>query len=313
MTSSTITRLLSLPLLVALGAPSAPHAAPACPPAPDRISVEVRASVVLDAASGLYTYPYSVGSAVTSSQDVDAFSVDVIRPVTAIRAPAGWVGDALEVRPRVQWDAFAVTVEGDRSVTPGVPPSSVQIPPGGTATGFSFQSRRPPGVGAYHASGFVQIPTVSAPTAAEGELLAEELAEACSLLSRPLVDQGVTGQTIVPIEAQAIRIRVKSGERPSPVNPGAQGVIPVAILGTAAFDVRSVDAASVRLGIDQARAIDRGHREDADGDGRQDLVLRFPTQGTGLRCGDATLVLTGRTTSGVTISGFDTIVTPGCR
>jgi hypothetical protein len=213
----------------------------------------------------------------------------------------------------VEWDALEVANPNVVTNDPSVPPSVVQIPPGGVASGFSFQSRVPPGIGAFHSSGFVEFKGVSANGPGEAEMLAEELAEACPDLRKPLLDQGVTGRTIVPVQATAVRIDVKPGDAPNAVNPRSQGVIPVAILGASALDVRTLDAASVRLGVGQVSPRGGGHVEDVNGDGRADLVLQFPTQGTELSCGDTVLVLTGRMASGGAISGFDSIVTPGCR
>lgn len=303
-----------LPLFVALVFPVISQAAPTCPPGPDRVSVQVQAGVTFDAGSGLYTYSYVVANGATSVQDVDGFGVDVVPPVvSAVRAPAGWLGRAIDVRPRVQWSALEVANPDVVTNDASVPPSTVQIPPGAVAPGFSFRSQVPPGIGAFHARGFAQFPGVSGVDEAEAERLAEELAEACPQLARPMVDQGVIGRTIVPVQATSVRIDVKPGEGPNPVNPRSQGVIPVAILGTSALDVRTVDGASVRLGVGQVSARGGGHVEDVNGDGRADLVFQFPTQGTELRCGDTVLVLTGRMAGGGAISGFDSIVTPGCR
>jgi hypothetical protein len=310
MTSSPPLRALTL-ILVLL--PASTLAATGCPPGPDRISVEVRASVSFDATSGRYTYSYAVANSAASAQDVDTVGVDVIPPVSTIRAPAGWAGAELSIRPRVEWNAVAVA-DPDAIVESGaVPPSTAQIPPGAAARGFSFQSPLPPGVGAFRAGGYFQLPAASAANEAEAERMAEELVEACPEFARPSVDQGIAGRTIVPVRATPVRIDVKPGEAPNSVNPGSNGVIPVAILGTASLDVRKVDAASVRLGVGQVSSRSGGHLEDVNGDGRPDLVFQFPTQGTQLRCGDTVLVLTGQTIDGVVISGFDAVVTPGCR
>ena len=300
--------------IIALSLPVGAQAAVSCPPGPDRVAVQVRAGVVFDAASGLYTYSYEVANGASSAQAVESFGVDVIPPIaSSILAPKGWMGTPIDARPRVEWDALEVANPDVVTNDASVPPSTVQIPPGRVATGFSFRSQVPPGIGAFHASGFVEFKGVSAAAPGEAERLAEELVEACPNLRKPLLDQGVTGRTIVPVQGTSVRIDVKPGEAPNPVNPRSQGVIPVAILGTGALDVRTLDVASARLGVGQVGARGGGHVEDVNGDGRADLVLQFPTQGTELRCGDTVLVLTGRTTSGGSISGFDSVVTAGCR
>ena len=51
---------------------------------------------------------------------------------------------------------------------------------------------------------------------------------------------------------------------------------------------------------------------DANGDSKLDLVLRFKIRETGIRCGDTSASLTGKTFSGQDIQGTDAIQTVGC-
>ncbi|HSM92614.1 MAG TPA: hypothetical protein VLT47_06955, partial [Anaeromyxobacteraceae bacterium] len=74
----TSTLPFSLALLVALSLPVGARAAVSCPPGPDRVAVQVRAGVVFDAASGLYTYSYEVANGASSAQDVDGFGLEPI-------------------------------------------------------------------------------------------------------------------------------------------------------------------------------------------------------------------------------------------
>ena len=56
------------------------------------------------------------------------------------------------------------------------------------------------------------------------------------------------------------------------------------------------------------------HIEDVDSDGDLDLVLHFPTQETGIVCGDTEAFLSGKTFDGTPIGGAsDTIATVGCN
>ena len=114
------------------------------------------------------------------------------------------------------------------------------------------------------------------------------------------------------MNATPVLVEVKAGSSPAPVNPGAEGVLPVAILGSSALDVRGIDASSMRLGVGEAAPRNGAHIDDVNGDGIPDLTLQFPTQDAGVQCGDTAIIVSGRTTSGATIAGFDTIRTVGC-
>ena len=115
-------------------------------------------------------------------------------------------------------------------------------------------------------------------------------------------------------------IDIKPGSDPNAINPRSKGLIPVAILSTQTasgepidFDATTVNPASVAFGPAGAlEAHARGHIEDVDGDGDQDLLLHFRTQSTGIACGDTAAGLTGTTFGGQAIAGSDSIVTPGC-
>jgi hypothetical protein len=121
-----------------------------------------------------------------------------------------------------------------------------------------------------------------------------------------------------PVVPVAIDIKPKSDR--NSINPHSSGVVPVAILTTSVndgdsvdFDAATVDPLSVAFGPNGALAAKgKGHIQDADGDGDDDLVLHFRTQETGLQCGDTQAVLTGVTFDGQSIEGVDVINTAGC-
>jgi hypothetical protein len=111
-----------------------------------------------------------------------------------------------------------------------------------------------------------------------------------------------------------VTLDIKPGVLPNSINVQSNGVIPVAILTTDAFDATKVDALSVRFGPQQAtEAHSRGHVEDVNGDNRLDLVMHFMVLETGIRCGDISASLTGLTVEGLMIEGEDSIFTVGCR
>jgi len=111
-----------------------------------------------------------------------------------------------------------------------------------------------------------------------------------------------------------VAIDIKPDEFPNSINPRSREVIPVAILTTDTFDATTVDPLSITFGPNGAiEAHGRGHIEDVDGDGDDDLVLHFRIQETGIQCGDTSASLTGTTFSGFAIEGSDSIQTVGCK
>ncbi|MHC4477295.1 MAG: hypothetical protein ACYTEL_16735 [Planctomycetota bacterium] len=86
-----------------------------------------------------------------------------------------------------------------------------------------------------------------------------------------------------------IDLDIKPGSCPNPFNLGSRGVLPVAVLGTAEFDVNSIDPASVRLaGVpalrssleDVAAPVTDANECDCNQpgpDGHADLTLKFKT------------------------------------
>lgn len=89
------------------------------------------------------------------------------------------------------------------------------------------------------------------------------------------------------------RILVKPGGAPSPINPRARGVVPVAIPGSEALDVRNVEVASLGFGPGDAPAAHGGHLEDVNGDGFVDLVTHHRVGATGIAAGDTEACLSG--------------------
>ncbi len=108
-------------------------------------------------------------------------------------------------------------------------------------------------------------------------------------------------------------IDIKPGSSSNPINLKSKGVIPVAILTTDDFDATTVDPLSVEFGPAGAtESHGKGHIEDVDGDGDDDLLLHFNTQETGIQCDDTSASLTGLTYEGLLISGTDSITITKC-
>ena len=106
-----------------------------------------------------------------------------------------------------------------------------------------------------------------------------------------------------------VEIDIKPGSDPNSINTRSNGVIPVAILGSANFDVNDVDVTSLTFGPNGATPAHKagGHVEDVNGDGFDDLVSHYRTQDTGLSSGDTEACVDGATTDGTPLNGCDAV------
>jgi Lectin C-type domain len=108
-----------------------------------------------------------------------------------------------------------------------------------------------------------------------------------------------------------VSIDVKLGSSQNCINNNGNGVIPVAILGSATFDVTTIDANTVSLERMTVRVVGRGkllaHIEDVNGDGFNDLILQIQDQDGMLQEGSGTVILTGALTDGTLFAGTDSI------
>lgn len=117
------------------------------------------------------------------------------------------------------------------------------------------------------------------------------------------------------IEAIDVMIDIKPGSDPNCFNNNGSGVIPVAVLGSADFDVLQVDTASVRLASLQIKAVGKSNKllasyEDANGDGFMDVVVKIEDEDGVFEVGAVTAMLTGNLLSefdSVPIRGNDAI------
>lgn len=105
-----------------------------------------------------------------------------------------------------------------------------------------------------------------------------------------------------------VAIDIRPGIPDNRIPLASRGSVTVALLGSADFDVASVDASTVRFGRGAAAARGgRGRRRDVDRDGYRDLVLRFRIRDAALRPDDADARLSGRTREGRRFSGCDAV------
>ena len=144
-----------------------------------------------------------------------------------------------------------------------------------------------------------------------------------------LVDQKADKIWRVVLASEQIELDIKPGSCPNPLNPNSRRVLPVAILGTAGFDVHDIDVSSLLLeGVSPVGSkIQDVSRPVSDSDecactargpdGFEDLMLKFKRQdvasGLGTSSQGETLVLTitGNTLDGTPIQGTDCIVIVG--
>jgi hypothetical protein len=126
-------------------------------------------------------------------------------------------------------------------------------------------------------------------------------------------------------EVLAVDADIKPGSCPNPLNVRSKGVLPVAVLGTADFDITTIDLASVRLaGVPPIRSSFEDVATPADGDececttagpdGHIDLSLKFNTEDIVKAIGEVAdgkvleLTLMGELLDGTAIEGTDCIV-----
>lgn len=114
----------------------------------------------------------------------------------------------------------------------------------------------------------------------------------------------------------SVDIDITPGGFPNCINNDGNGVIPVAILGTADFDATTVDPGTIELnGLGVKVAGKRGrllaHAEDVNGDGFVDLVVQIQDVAGAFSPGDTSATLMGETFDGTHIHGDDSICIKG--
>lgn len=160
-------------------------------------------------------------------------------------------------------------------------------------------------------TGLVDLGPVSAGAHVVG-VQAEGQVSGCNV--GQLDDWGGSLRVLTSPLVATVQIDIKPGSFPNSINPRSRGKIPVAILTTDTFDATTANPATVRFGP-TGTEVGPVHSalEDVDGDGDIDLILHFITRATGIKCGDVSALLTGKTFGGQAIQGSDSITTVGCH
>ena len=110
-----------------------------------------------------------------------------------------------------------------------------------------------------------------------------------------------------------VDIDIKPGSERNPVNPGSEGVLPVAVFSSDTFDATDIDPSTVHLaGASVAQNPEDGkwmiQEQDENGDALVDVRLFFDTESIDVeRLADDYAVLTGSTFGGVEFEGRDRV------
>jgi hypothetical protein len=122
-----------------------------------------------------------------------------------------------------------------------------------------------------------------------------------------LVELDAIAAPLIPVD-----IDIKPGSYPNSINNDGHGVIPVAILGNADFDVTLIVPETVALAGMAIKAVGKAnkllsHYEDVNGDGFDDLVVQIEDADGTLTEGTTEATLTGELMDGTLIEGSDEI------
>ena len=108
-----------------------------------------------------------------------------------------------------------------------------------------------------------------------------------------------------------VSVDIKPGSYPNTINLKSNGSLPVALLGSADFDVASIDLNTVKFGkmheMDSGAQSLRSALQDINDDGFMDQVFHFKIKETGLESSDTMACLHGMTLGGEHFCGHDSV------
>ena len=111
----------------------------------------------------------------------------------------------------------------------------------------------------------------------------------------------------------AVNLAVLPWSVANEINPASEGLIPVAMMGSAVFDAAEIDLGTVRFGPSKAMSTGAVGVFDLNGDSYDDMWVSFATQDTGIVCDDTDVSVYGESYTGQTFSGIDQIATIECE
>jgi len=119
-----------------------------------------------------------------------------------------------------------------------------------------------------------------------------------------------SSSSTLQVKPQPVRIDIKPGSFPNPINPKSKGNIPVGVF-SGTFEGMNFDATTIvrdSLLFAGAPALPIGKSpEDLNADGKLDIVFHFDTQAAKWSPTMTQAILTGRTSSGIYFEGSDSV------
>jgi hypothetical protein len=130
----------------------------------------------------------------------------------------------------------------------------------------------------------------------------------------PQLWQYFSGGYLIEWDCIPALIDIRPGSVPNSINPGEEGTVPVAVLGSPVLDVTTIDPASIALNGMSVDTRGSGKApkpaysyEDVNSDGFMDLVAHFRVSSLGLTGSETELQLSALTSDGQIILSADSV------